>query len=150
MILSPYNPFIHLKIIKSIFRRSIEEKQMESPEENDIQHAISTDVLAVEEQQKGDITILQDLATLITDYDLYVLQFDDANLQSIIKHMQDSMIDIMVKNGAEEFTDTDYNSLRDIVVPFRIVEEMTPITHTIRPGIKYKNMVLLRSHVAIE
>lgn len=150
MILSdPYNPFIHLKMIKNLFRGSTEENQMESPEENDIQLSSSTDSLAEEGQQKDNITILQDLATLITDYDLYAIQFNDTNIQSAIKHMQDSVIEIMLKNGVEEFTNTNYHCLSDLVVPFRFVDEMTPITRTIRPGLKYKDIILLRSQVVV-
>ena len=71
-------------------------------------------------------------------------------MQSMIKHLQDSVIEILLKNGAEEFTDTNYHSLSDVVVPFQIVEEMTPITRTIRPGLKFNDTILLRSLVSIE
>lgn len=148
IVMDPYNPLIHLKAIKNLFR-STPEQEEKSDETNEVpENSASSENDAV---SKIDFTsILQDMATLVTDYDLYITQFKDDATISLIKYLQNSIVDLMIKYGAEEFTDTEYHSLSDIVVPFHIIEERTPIKSTLRPGIKYNSIVLLRSRVEVE
>ncbi len=147
IIMDPYNPLIHLRSIKNLFRSSPEqsEKESEKTEEPKVTNSTEKEVYP-----NIDYTsILQDLATLIANYDIYVTQFNDEAAISLIKYLQNSIIDLMIKYGAEEFTDTYYHSLSDIIVPFRIVEEQTPIKKTLRPGLKFNDTIILRSLVEI-
>ena len=146
--MDPYNPLIHLRVIKNLFRSSTkqDEEKAETNDESSNSASSKNDVVSNADYS----SILQDMATLITDYDLYITQFKDDTTISLIKYLQNCIIDIMIKYGAEEFTDTHYHSLSDIVIPYRVVDEMAPIVNTLRPGIKYKNTILLRSRVAID
>lgn len=142
-----YHPLTHLREIKKLFQKSIDNDEIitDVHEESNIDSCSDKEIVSIANYP----TIFQDLATLITNYDLYLTQINDNTTKSLIEYLQNSIIDLLVKYGAEEFTDTYYHSLSDIIVPFRIVEEQTPIKKTLRPGLKFNDTIILRSLVEI-
>lgn len=94
--------------------------------------------------------LAEQVASLVKHYDAIANKLADDNMKALLADMSNHLINTLVLGGCEPIADDDeFDMSQHLPVPFKLVEQGTPILFIMRIGVKLNGKVLIPAIVRI-
>ena len=124
-------------------------KTLQEPEESKMEiHSITEDVV---QNDNCDNKLILEISNLLEELKQLSQQTEDANAVSAITFCENRSIEILLSCGCKSIDmDSVFDNSRHVPQPFSFVQNGCAINKIIKPGLSYKNKVLVKAIVECE
>lgn len=123
-------------------------KQMEETEKTQEETTVEKSLEEPACNDSYSSLLMEELAHLLEELHRLSSQTDDENAMSVISFCENRMVEIMISCGCEAIDkDAFFDNSRHVTSPFSFVENGCRINKIMKPGLSYKNKVLVKAIV---